>query len=432
MLPFLCREYRISLEFCHGEARGLVYTELKNCLRLMAWRNRSHGILQKGKDMRKIKIAVAPALAAGLLAAGAATAHAAPGSTRYVSPSGQSGARDTSCATAGYSSINAAIAASSRGGTVVVCRGTYRAEVVISKPLNLVGRRGAVIDAAGQARLNVGGTLPGSIGIGVLGTSDVRVSGFTVEDAGFDAILVARSSDVSVSDNVLVHNGNVGVDINGSSFTGAVRNTAEYNTGGGFLVADDLGRSSHNGVSHNVASRNPGGCGVILAGHTTAGVTDTLVADNLLTYNGTLKGKGGAGVVIATEVRGGTVAGNTVTGNTIYGNGLAGVTIHAHLPGQNLNGNRITGNTIGVNNTLGDPVDLATAQSSTKNVGVPDARTTGILVGAASPIRVLISRNYIDGDHYGIFLEGVGKAVRASLQDNRYRHVAILVKRVAS
>ena len=385
--------------------------------------------------MRKIKIAVAPALAAGLLAAGAATAataHAAPMSTRYVSPSGQSGARDASCHTAGYSSINAAIAASGRGGTVVVCAGTYRAEVIISKPLNLIGREGAVIDAAGQARLNVGGVLPGSIGIGVLATSDVRVSGFKVEDAGFDAILVARSTDVSVSDNVLVHNGNVGVDINGSSFSQAVRNIAEDNAGGGFLVADDLGRSSHNGVSHNVASRNPGGCGVILAGHGTAGVTDTLVADNLLTYNGTMKSKEGAGVVIATEVRGGTVADNTVTGNTIYGNGLAGVTIHAHMPGQDLNGNRITDNTIGVNNTLGDPVDLVGAKSSPKIAVVADTRTTGILVGAASPIRVQILGNDIDSDHYGIFLEGVGKAVRASLQDNHYRHVAVRVSRVAS
>jgi parallel beta-helix repeat protein len=382
--------------------------------------------------MSKIKIALAPALAAGLLAAGAAAAHGAAVTTHYVSPSGHSGARDYSCDTAGYSSINAAIAASSSDGTVVVCQGTYRAEVTIKKPLKLIGRHGAVIDAAGQARLNVGGVLPGSIGIGVVGTHDVRVSGFKVEDAGFDAILVARSSDVTVSDNVLVHSGNVGVDINGSSFSQAVRNTAEYNTGGGFLVADDLGKSSHNGISHNVASRNSGGCGVTLAGHTTAGVTDTLVADNRLTYNGTLKGKGGAGVVIATEVRGGTVADNTVTGNTIYGNGLAGVTIHAHMPGQNLNGNRITDNTIGRNNTLGDTIDLVTSSSSKKNAAVADTSTTGILVGAASPIGVRISDNVIEDDHYGIFLEGVGAAVRASLQDNRYHHVGDDVKRVGS
>ena len=91
-----------------------------------------------------------------------------------------------------------------------------------------------------------------------------------------------------------------------------------------------------------MASYNPGGCGVIVAGHTTFGVSDNLISHNLLTYNGTLKSSGGgAGVVIATEVPGEKVADNTVIGNIIYGNGLAGVTIHAHLPGQNLNGNRI-------------------------------------------------------------------------------------------
>jgi parallel beta-helix repeat protein len=388
--------------------------------------------------MRKIKIAIAPALAVGLLAAGAATAHAAAtghadsGDTYYVSPWGQSGDSDYSCDTAAHSSINAAIAAASSGATVVVCPGIYRAEVIIRKPLNLFGREGAVIDAAGQARINVGGELPGSIGIGVVGTSDVRVSGFKVEDAGFDAILVARSSHVSVSDNLLVHNGDVGVNLNGSSWSQATGNISEDNTGGGFLVADDLGRTSHNVVSHNVATDNPGGCGVIVVGHTTAGVIDNLVADNRLTYNGTLKSKGGAGVIIATEVPRETVADNTVTGNTIYGNGLAGVAIHAHMPGQNLNGNRITDNTIGRNDTLGDPIDLITSGSSTKNVAVPDTRTTGILVGAASAIQVQISDNYIENDHYGVFLEGVGvgAAVRAALHGNRYHHIDIYVEHI--
>ncbi len=151
----------------------------------------------------------------------------------------------------------------------------------------------------------------------------------------------------------------------------------------------------------------------------------------MLTDNGTLKSSGGgAGVVIATEVHGKTMADNTVTGNTIYGNGLAGVTIHAHLPGQNLNGNRITGNTIGVNNTLGDPVDLATATSSKKIVAAPDTRTTGILVGAASSIRVLISGNRIVRDHFGIFLEGVRRPVRAALHGNQFHRVFKPVKRV--
>ena len=380
------------------------------------------------------KIAMALVLSGGLLGSGAVAAQAAgPGAaTLYVSPSGTSGAPDTSCGTAAYSNINTAVKAASSGGTVVVCKGTYNTQVVVSKPLNLIGRAGAVINAKGQPPLTVGKMkLMGSIGIGVLATSDVRVSGFKVEDAGFDAILVGLSSHVSVTRNVLTGNGDVGVDINGSSYSQASYNTSEDNMGGGFLVADDVGPNSHNTVSWNVATDNPGGCGVIVAGHSTSGVTDNLVADNLLTYNGTLKSTGGgAGALIATEVPGETVADNTVSGNTIYGNGLAGVTIHAHLPGQNLNGNVITGNRIGTNNTLGDPIDLSTSPTSMKNVATPDNKTTGILVGSASPITVQISKNYIYSNYYGIFLEGVGKAVNATLFGNRFRSVTVQVKSI--
>jgi parallel beta-helix repeat protein len=305
---------------------------------------------------------------------------------------------------------------------------------VVTKPLTLAGQDGALINAAGQKPLKVGSqTLPGSIGVGVLGTSHAKVSGLTVEHAGFDAILVAASSHVWVSGNVLLHNGDVGVDLNGSSWSAATGNVARYNTGGGFLVADDIGPNGHNVIAWNVGSDNPGGCGVILAGHSTAGVRDNLVAHNVLTYNGTLKSTGGgAGVVIATEVPGETVAGNTVIGNTIYGNGLAGVTIHAHLPGQNLNGNRIIGNTIGTNNTLGDPIGLSTSPSSTKNVAIPDPASTGILVGSASVISVQISDNRISHNQYGIFLEGLGHVVHAALHGNFFHHVSIPVRSVVA
>jgi nitrous oxidase accessory protein NosD len=374
--------------------------------------------------------AVATLLAVGASAAAVPAAQATTGSTAYVSPSGGPSGAGTSCATARYASIGKAVAAVSAGGTVVVCRGVYNTQVVVSKPLTLAGQPGAVIDAHGQKPLKIGSMkLPGSIGIGVLGTKDVRVSGFKVRNAGFDAILVALSSKVSVSHNLLKHNGDVGVDLNGSSWSQATGNVSEDNMGGGFLVADDVGPNSHNVVAWNVASDNPGGCGVILAGHSTAGVTGNLVAHNVLTGNGTLKSTGGgAGVVIATEVPGETVADNTVTGNLIYGNGLAGVTIHAHFPTQHVNGNRITGNVIGTNNTLGDPIQLGTSPGSKKNVAVPDTRTTGILVGSASPIHVEISGNHIARNHFGIFLEGVGRAVHATISGNQFHHVAKPVK----
>jgi polygalacturonase len=63
-----------------------------------------------------------------LLAFGATAAQASSASTAYVSPSGSSSGADTSCATAGYSSISKAVAAASAGGTVVVCRGVYQTQ----------------------------------------------------------------------------------------------------------------------------------------------------------------------------------------------------------------------------------------------------------------------------------------------------------------
>jgi parallel beta-helix repeat protein len=235
----------------------------------------------------------------------------------------------------------------------------------VGAPPTLTGRRGAVIDPAGLPPLKIGSvTLPGSIGIGVLGTSQVRVRGFAVTGAGFDAILVGLSSHVTVTGNYLYGNGDVGVDLNGSSRSAATWNVSVHNSGGGFLVADDLGPNRGNLVAHNLAAHNPGGCGVIIAGHSTAGVTHNTVTGNVLFDNGTSKATGGgAGVVIASEVPGETVAYNTVAGNRIWGNGLAGVTLHAHVPTQHFNGNRVVGNWIGRNNSLGDPIGLATSPS---------------------------------------------------------------------
>jgi parallel beta-helix repeat protein len=338
--------------------------------------------------------------------------------TAYVAPNGSSHNADNSCRTAGFRSINSAIGAVGAGGTVVVCKGTYHTQAVIKKSLALIGRPGAVINAQGQKPVP-GLPVPGGSGIVVLGAHHVLVSGFVVTAAKFDAILVARSTNVKVADNLLEHNGDVGVDFNGTSYSLATRNLSRYNGGGGFLVADDLGRSTADAVTSNFATRNPGGCGVILAGHSTAGVTKIFVGHNLLTYNGTNKKMPGAGVVIASEVKNATVAENTVYENKIYGNGLAGVTIHSHVAGQDLNGNKIVSNDIGTNNTVGDTIGLGAPVTNR-----PDLRTTGILVGASSKVHVLIANNYIHDNHYGIFIEG---RVNPTLQNNRFRNVTVQV-----
>jgi len=192
-------------------------------------------------------------------------------------------------------------------------------------------------------RQSIAKKLPGGSGVVVFGARNVEVSGFTVVNAGFDAILVARSTRVLISHNRLMHNGDVGVDFNGTSDSLATHNMSEFNKGGGFLIADDLGPTHFDAVTWNEATRNPGGCGVIIAGHSTAGVWGNYVAHNLITFNGLNRKVPGAGVVIATEVKGERVSGNDVAHNVIYGNGLAGVTIHSHVPGQHMSGNQIVG-----------------------------------------------------------------------------------------
>jgi nitrous oxidase accessory protein NosD len=359
-------------------------------------------------------------LLAGLTAVGVAaftlvgpTAASAASSTVYVSKHGHAGASDRSCATARYRHINQAIHAAPRGGRVVVCGGTYKVQAVVTKSLALVGRRGATIDAKGQKPISK--KLPGGSGVVVFGAKNVEITGFTVKNAGFDAILVARSRRVLVSHNLLRNNGDVGVDFNGSSDSLATHNLAEFNQGGGFLIADDLGPTHFDAVTWNKATRNPGGCGVIIAGHSTAGVWGNYVAHNLITFNGLNHKQPGAGVVIATEVKGERVSDNDVADNEIYGNGLAGVTIHSHVPGQRMSGNQIVGNDIGKNNIIGDTIGLAPPVTNH-----PDLRTTGILVGASSAIRVWIHGNYIHSNWFGIYLNG---RIRAHIYHNRYHRV---------
>jgi hypothetical protein len=365
--------------------------------------------------MRQVSRLLAGFVAVGAAAftlVGASAADAA-SSTVYVSKHGRGGNSDRSCATARYRHINQAIAAAPKGGTVIVCGGTYKVQAVVTKSLALIGRGNATIDARGQKPISK--KLPGGSGVVVYGTRNVEVTGFTVKNAGFDAILVGRSRRVLVSHNLLEHNGDVGVDFNGSSESLATHNLSEFNKGGGFLIADDLGPTHYDAVTWNKATRNPGGCGVIIAGHSTSGVWGNYVAHNLITFNGLNHKQPGAGVVIATEVKGERVSDNDVADNEIYGNGLAGVTIHSHVPGQRMSGNQIVGNDIGKNNIVGDTIGLAPPVTNH-----PDLRTTGILVGASSAIRVWIHGNYIHSNWYGIYLNG---RIRAHIFHNRYHRV---------
>src|ERR1017187_5549471 len=99
----------------------------------------------------------------------------------YASPMATAGGAGTSCTTAAYSTISAAVAAAAAGDTVVACPGTYTEDVVIQVPLTLIGES-ATIGATGLSGAPTGAILGQEPYNGVtIEASKVTVEGFTVK-----------------------------------------------------------------------------------------------------------------------------------------------------------------------------------------------------------------------------------------------------------
>jgi hypothetical protein len=89
--------------------------------------------------------------AAAVLTVPAALASASAGATYWVAPAGVSTAKDVSCGTAAYSTVQSAVTAAeaaqtahSPAPTIKLCSGTYAEQVTITKSLNIVRASGAV------------------------------------------------------------------------------------------------------------------------------------------------------------------------------------------------------------------------------------------------------------------------------------------------
>jgi hypothetical protein len=418
--------------------------------------------------MRSLKAGlITGSLLTPLLVAGAMLAQAGPAAAstaghqgavfvaKNASPSGSG----QSCNSARYSTIKAGLKAAPAGSTVVVCPGSYHEQVVIKKPVSLVGLHAAINQNGVKPSLVVNvphvGKLTIFAGVVIL-SSDVSVRGFLVTNALGEGILAAGIngdiSNVSIKHNAVVHNdlgggvppastyfecqpagpipGDCGegvhfIAVANSSVTG---NFIAHNSGG-VLLTDETGPTHNNLIANNLVTRNEFDCGITVPGHnpaalnakgqpqpSVAGVYDNVIAHNAVTNNGQ-KGEG-AGVLFANAGPGTASYNNLVIGNFIAGNELSGVTMHAHTlkPGQFelLSGNKIVGNRIGTNNTGGDPLD---APASPK-----DLKTTGVLVfSGGTPVTTVIAHNHIFDNHFGIWLS---KPVTASgLGTNTFRNV---------
>jgi nitrous oxidase accessory protein NosD len=334
------------------------------------------------------------------------------------------------CGQHSYPTIGAAVSAAASGDTIIVCGGTYREDVLVSKTLSIIGVGHPVIDATGQDN-----------GVHVV-ASRSRIQGFTVKNAIGEGILVgletAPVSDVTIKGNTVKDNdqGNpTGAPITDSSYAqcnvgpgdvpgdcgegvhlaNAFGSTVVGNTifgnSGGVLLSDDTGATYGNLIEFNNVYGNLYDCGITLASHRPevagGGVHGNTILANRSVDNG-VKGQGG-GVLLATAVpgtgiadTGGAVYDNLVKGNYLAGNGLGGVTLHSHTSDENLNGNTVIGNVIGTNN-LDPDMDFVSFGSQ-----FFDGETTGIVLAAVSPVTITIARNVIANNVNGIWVGQVG------------------------
>jgi hypothetical protein len=305
----------------------------------------------------------------------------------WLAPLGSSALAATLCvdqkphSACAFNTINAAVSNAAPGDTVKVMAGRYQEDVHITKPLSLIGAGAAntIIDAASQSNgVFIDGNINGTPGNNTL--TDVTVSGFTVENANLEGILIANASYVTVWHNSIIGNDRSlangtcpgapafetneafdcgeGIHLTGVDHSTIAANDVERNAGG-ILVSDETGPTHDNLIAGNKVANNPYDCGITLASHDPYGLPSSppspawgvfrnTIAENDSSNNGHVTGDG-AGVGLFAPGPKKATYGNVVIGNRLTGNSLPGVAMHSHAPSQNLNDNVITANYIAGN-----------------------------------------------------------------------------------
>ena len=328
------------------------------------------------------------------------------------------------------------------GDTIQVAQGTYKEDVIIGKSLTLVGKNSAntIIDATGLAN---GIYIDG---IDHPGLSKVVVTGFTVENANFEGILITSASLVTIEGNHVTDNDRSldfatsscpglpdfetsegedcgeGVHLMGVAFSTIASNLIDANSGG-ILISDETAATHDNLIASNNVLNNTLDCGITIPSHPRSphvtsgqpfGVFQNTIIGNTSTGNG-LNGVG-AGIGIFGFLPGARVSENVITGNRITGNGLPGVAMHGHSGLENLNNNVITSNYISGNGA--DSADAATPGPTGINIFSAGAVTgtvisqnvikdeaDDIVINTSGPVKA--NQNNLNGN--GVGLANLGK-----------------------
>jgi hypothetical protein len=337
----------------------------------------------------------------------------APAKTLCVKPGGS-----LTC----FAKIQMAVNSAAANDVINVAPGTYKEDVVIGKPLSLIGAGAgwSVIDATGLAN----GVFVD--GFDNPGLHNVTVAGLTVKNALYEGVLLVNTLDVTIRDNRILHNDLVphvfgsgpnckgqpafetdesgdcggGLHLIGTLHSIVAGNFLSENADG-ILISDETAASFDNLLIHNIVTDNPEECGIVLASHPPTGslpphfaphfgVDRNTIAENVSSKNGVTVG--GAGVGLFSDGAGpGHVTANVIIRNKLTGNGIAGVALHTHVgpafgaPPDDMSGNMIIGNFISGNGA--DQGDTATPGPTGININ------SG---GGGSPVRgTIISQNVI-------------------------------------
>jgi parallel beta-helix repeat protein len=339
-----------------------------------------------------------------------------------------------------YATIGAAVAAAGSGDTIRVSAGRYAEDVHIVQSVYLIGAgaKWTTIDANGLAN---GIFIDGINGAPTITPGNntliaVTATGFTVQNANFEGILVANASNVALWGNRVKGNNRSldtstltcpgvpafetnegedcgeGIHLTGVDHSTVANNTIEKNSGG-ILLSDDTGPTHANVIQGNEVQDNPFDCGITLASHMPAAITgsplplpfgvyDNTVADNESTENGFQVPGAGAGVGLFAPGPHNQTYGNVVIGNRLTKNGLPGVAIHNHAPTNNIN---LSDNVITANYISGNGSD--TAVETTPSTAVP----TGISLLGTSPVAgTLITLNQIENESIDIAINNANAA----------------------
>lgn len=324
-----------------------------------------------------------------------------------------------------YTSITAAVNAAGAGDTITVAAGTYGESVHITKPVSLIGanRENTVIAANGRSNgIYVDG-------LSAPGIAKVNISGFTVENADFEGMLIQNASDVTIFDNIVRHNDQnlqikndacpglpafetnegddcgEGIHLMGVDHSTVANNLVEQNAGG-ILVSDETAPNHDNVITRNFVHDNAYDCGITMASHSAYvangiaplafGLYHNTVSENESRHNGYGSAEGGAGIGIFAPGPGNSNIMNSIVHNRVIDNSMPGISLHSHAyltfpghpPNPVLNDNVIVDNYVSGNG--GDP-----------SLGV--SRSIGISVLGTTPATgIVISGNTVENEEIAI------------------------------